>query len=325
MASKKHKAPLNESDGVATRKAKAPRASKQATAPATAAETTIFTQVDAPRQAVFNTAELLENIILQLPVKSVYSAYRVCTQWKALVNTSKAIKEKLFLLSATPRKVWEFKEALTFTIARIFPAPDDTELSELPDEASIKSRTFLQPVKLHPLLVLMNHFKESAADRLNARTPERVSATLGRKVRMLARSLNAPSALGSTFTGQSPVLDAFITDPPCKVVRVIQHWLVKSRAAGWTRRDTVDCVVRSEDGITFRGIITSMHQCGRRFREAAGEPSDALELSMEDILQKYQDKGYHIVRRDPKVTVELCSNVVPSERLWQLMQRVALL
>lgn len=142
---------------------------------------------------------------------------------------------------------------------------------------------------------------------------------------MLATSLNAASALGSTLMGQSPVLDAFITDPPCKIARVIQHWLVKSRAAGWTRRDTVDCVVRSEDGITFKDIVTSMHQRGRRFREAAGEQSDALELSMEDILQKYQDRGYHIVRRDPKVTVELCSNVVPSERLWQMMQREALL
>ena len=62
---------------------------------------------DGPRQAVFQTAELLENILLRLPVKSVFKVLRVCRQFRDIVDTSAAIRQMLFIQSsAEERQTW---------------------------------------------------------------------------------------------------------------------------------------------------------------------------------------------------------------------------
>ncbi|KAK3639671.1 hypothetical protein LTR22_017344 [Elasticomyces elasticus] len=54
-------------------------------------------KVDVTLQAVFNTAELLESIILHLSVKQVFGVQRVCTQFRDTVATSILLQKKLFL------------------------------------------------------------------------------------------------------------------------------------------------------------------------------------------------------------------------------------
>jgi hypothetical protein len=55
---------------------------------------------DAARRAVFDTPELLENIILFLPVKDVFAkVQRLCRPWKSVVDFSHAIQTKLWLRS----------------------------------------------------------------------------------------------------------------------------------------------------------------------------------------------------------------------------------
>lgn len=53
--------------------------------------------IGSARASVFTTAELLENILRLLPHRCVYSAYRVCRQWQALIDSSNLLQEKLFL------------------------------------------------------------------------------------------------------------------------------------------------------------------------------------------------------------------------------------
>ncbi|TKA72678.1 hypothetical protein B0A55_06286 [Friedmanniomyces simplex] len=63
---------------------------------------TLTMTTDGPRQAVFNTAELLENILLHMPAKSVIGAQRVCRQFRDVVATSVQLQRKLFLRPAVP-------------------------------------------------------------------------------------------------------------------------------------------------------------------------------------------------------------------------------
>lgn len=309
MPSKKRKAPAGEDSKVAPRKAKTPRASKEVGQGQTLTQAATVTKADAPRQAVFKAAGLLENILLRLPVLSIYSAYRVCVQWKTLISTSKAVKEKLFLIPTAPKKVWELREAELFTAATLSPAPEGTALTELPRGGMAGPPMFLQPVKLHPLLKLDHRLHSPFLDRVHSWRPEQVSATLGRSVRMLALRLNTQSASASPLTDQSPVLDAFITDPPCKLVRVRQTWMLKKRSERGTHHDTLESAVRSDTGITFKDIITSLQQSGRTYFILGG--MEVTKFTLEEILQNYQDQEYDIKRRDPEVMIQLSSNIVP--------------
>lgn len=60
------------------------------------------------RNAVFNTSELLENVLLQLSAKDILSARRVNVHFNALIMTSPRIQRKLFLLAEPVTTTWVF-------------------------------------------------------------------------------------------------------------------------------------------------------------------------------------------------------------------------
>ena len=72
---------------------------------------------DAARRAVFETAELLENIIMQLPPRKIFVIQRVCKQFRDIVATSVKLQQRLFLRS-------DGTEAQEWRVA----AKDDAEL-----------------------------------------------------------------------------------------------------------------------------------------------------------------------------------------------------
>ncbi|KAK5680396.1 hypothetical protein LTS10_007324 [Elasticomyces elasticus] len=53
-------------------------------------------------QAVFAVSELLEMILLQLPMKDMQRSQAVCKQWRGEVDSSTRIKRALFLEPGTP-------------------------------------------------------------------------------------------------------------------------------------------------------------------------------------------------------------------------------
>ncbi|KAK4902750.1 hypothetical protein LTR27_000689 [Elasticomyces elasticus] len=53
-------------------------------------------------QAVFAVSELLEMILLQLPMKDMQRSRAVCNQWRGEVDSSICIKRALFLEPGTP-------------------------------------------------------------------------------------------------------------------------------------------------------------------------------------------------------------------------------
>ncbi|RMY67170.1 hypothetical protein D0864_11647 [Hortaea werneckii] len=52
---------------------------------------------DAARRAVFETAELLENVMMQLPPRKIFVIQRVCKQFRDVVATSVKLQQRLFL------------------------------------------------------------------------------------------------------------------------------------------------------------------------------------------------------------------------------------
>ncbi|KAI7180984.1 hypothetical protein KC316_g8534 [Hortaea werneckii] len=62
---------------------------------------------DAARRAVFETAELLENIFIQLPPRKIFVFQRVCKQFRDIVATSVKLQQRLFLHSdGTEAQEW---------------------------------------------------------------------------------------------------------------------------------------------------------------------------------------------------------------------------
>lgn len=51
-------------------------------------------------QETFDTAELLEAILLELPMKDLLLSQKVCKQWKAMVDSSIRVQRKLFMAPA---------------------------------------------------------------------------------------------------------------------------------------------------------------------------------------------------------------------------------
>lgn len=52
---------------------------------------------DAARKAVLGTNELLEQIILYLPMENIFGIQRVCQQFRDIIASSTKIKTKMFL------------------------------------------------------------------------------------------------------------------------------------------------------------------------------------------------------------------------------------
>ncbi|OTA22973.1 hypothetical protein BTJ68_14019 [Hortaea werneckii EXF-2000] len=72
---------------------------RQATETSTTRRVTRGMTTDAARRAVFGTAELLENIIMQLPPRKIFVIQRVCKQFRDIVATSVKLQQRLFLRS----------------------------------------------------------------------------------------------------------------------------------------------------------------------------------------------------------------------------------
>ncbi|KAF2490499.1 hypothetical protein BU16DRAFT_155039 [Lophium mytilinum] len=47
---------------------------------------------------VLGVTELLENILLKLPIRDIFQAQRVCKQWKTLIDTSPSLQQAMWLV-----------------------------------------------------------------------------------------------------------------------------------------------------------------------------------------------------------------------------------
>jgi hypothetical protein len=152
---------------------------------------------DASRKAVFNTSELLEQIILCLPVKNIFGIQRVCKQFRDVIAGSPKIQEKMFLRlrNDVPKEAW----VLETSVSTLVPWGEEPYLRKV--DVNTGKRHY-RPVALNPLLGLMSAEQRlSAADRLYRNEDQTEYAEM-----FLSRN---------HFGAHPSFLKTYITDPPC--------------------------------------------------------------------------------------------------------------
>jgi hypothetical protein len=82
------------------------------------------TEADASRQAVLQTNELLENILMFLPPTQLFADQRVCKQWHDVIASCPQLQKRMFLrVDEVPPQTWGFKTE--------YSNPDPSTRSEL--------------------------------------------------------------------------------------------------------------------------------------------------------------------------------------------------
>ena len=140
----------------------------------------------APCQAVLNTVELLELILLQLPAQDLFVLQRVCQRWQQVMVESAAILKKLFFLPGdAPKQRWVVNTPL-FPRDRMSQCStncylDDYHFHILPKgQCPDHGVQVVTPARLNPLLYLSPIYSDpvTSADRVDWQRGERVKFTL---------------------------------------------------------------------------------------------------------------------------------------------------
>ena len=309
MVGKKRKAPPARIDKtISPRKVSSRRSAPKANAAALTTRITRLMVLDGARRAVFNTTELLENILLHLPARSIYSAYRVSHQWKSLVSTSINIKKKLFLLPSTSKEVWKLDHTgPTWSSVAI-----DTPL--VLETGSWLTPT-VNPVRLNPLLSLNVFHIDECARRIDAYHCEGVK---------IALSAKATDKL-SSISGARTSLLSQVCDPPCSKVKITRIFKAKKEGRPEdVKFFQMDWIVRKSDGVTFRDIFDALKGHGegseRASRMLAGfRPVKRNNITLQQFIEQVREEGYRDFKVYDGLDIDLYGVTVPSEDEWRAM------
>lgn len=308
MANKKRKArdaiTADMDDIVPPRKTKASRSARSAPI-TTPTRITRLMGLDAPRRAVFNTAELLEIILLFLPARSVYSACRVSQQWNALVRTSIAIQQKLLIKPSTPKQAWQVSNHDCSVVpAQTPPLLESNTDTETPVVAN--------PVIINPLLA-------ARYESLGCHTSlwpiwDAANLTISDKT-MNKMNLGRPAR--SSLLSQ-------LTDPPCQKVVIKRRWQSKEKVepGGREIRDTgyMRWAVQksAEDGVTFGDLFHALQSRGsnHHHRTTSQANSSGTLNTGPNGAHEWLKIGVF------DLEIYLYGVVVPPEGLWRHMAEV---
>lgn len=261
--------------------------------------------LDAPRRAVFNTAELLEIILLFLPARSVYSACRVSQQWNALVETSIAIQRKLLIKPSTPKQAWQ-------VIDRSWSVVPAETLPHLEFNKGTKTPVVANPVIINPLLAasfeplcLTCHAWPASWDA--------AKFTISDKT-MKKMNLGRPAR--SSLLSQ-------ITDPPCQKVKMTRRWQSKKKVGPGGRKNTRTGYMHwtvqnfAEDGVTFGDLFHALQSRDPDYPPASrANSSGTLDAEPNGTHESFRIK----ILDD--LAILLYGVVVPSGDLWRQMAEV---
>lgn len=256
---------------------------------------------DGPRKAVFATAELLENILLFTPPKTVFAAQRVCRQFRDLVKTSATIRQKLFLrLSGTSAESWIIRTEPSYPVTTHFIARDTKSFDST--DHNVKPCT---PARLNPLLI------RSGPRVWCSPTALRVLWGSG------GESCNVP--FPKAMAGPASWKETYVTDPPCCKARIKLAFLIKSKPPihGTATRE-----VSLATGLTLGDMINgALHQEGVMNMWSKGQRYETVsEVRLFDKLQELEQKsGKTAVISIEDSHFHLQDVALPTEEEWKLM------
>jgi hypothetical protein len=194
-------------------------------------------------QTVFSTAELVEQILVHLPAKQLFSSQRVCKTFANAIATSPAIQVKMFKrLPDHPKKQ----------------TPESTEPSAkdkqpgTPSEAELAAR---HPV-LSPWLVVIPSLRKCTKG-MRPRKGVKVQFQFRRSKRQFFFT-----------TKEDSYLDTYFCDPPCRTITVQQKYSVH----GDSFENTQD--VQIDRPMTVREVL-------EKALDQAGPITDSFSLNKE--------------------------------------------
>ncbi|KAK5746866.1 hypothetical protein LTR17_000496 [Elasticomyces elasticus] len=277
-----------------------------ATATSTEKRVTRAMTTDAPRRAVFATAELLENILMHTPIKAVFVAQRVCTQFRDIVAGSLQLQQKLFLwlptLQSTER--WTVVAAdgpiyyPTLRVVRL----DSTEA--LPPNVTVNTRK--QSCLYKPATTLNPQF-EAKHVRDNPAVMQHFAARTPYNAEHIG--LQEPTARSTALTNSGSWRKMYFTDRPCNKARLRINWFIATTPClygsiagtaqtqeirGFTTGALIEAVLDEEQLLYhhFRGVDeicsseTSVNSIIRKLEIETGKTATLtlLDIQMHDVL-----------------------------------------
>lgn len=217
---------------------------------------------DSARKAVFDTSELLERIIVHLPMKDIFIIQRVSHQFRNVITTSPDIQTKLFLrLKKQPIETWETDDRSKHGVRKL--GGSEQQDGEV-----------LTPVTLNPLLVECG-----------------VPAYMSHAVRYIPAKWTGPQCVKMDFDsahlGEHPsFLKMYITDPPCYTAMAgmsAELLLDPEHPELLDSADTtvVGVAMEKDDGLTLGDIIhapTDVELRGPAMGSLSGEDISLAEM-----------------------------------------------
>ncbi|KAK5680189.1 hypothetical protein LTS10_007116 [Elasticomyces elasticus] len=266
---------------------------------------------DGPRQAVFATAELIENILMNAPVKSIFGSQRVSRQFRDVVATSVNLQQRMFLRPPQPvlTEVWtlvpksEDEEESEdsdeeYCIVRVPASADLTAITASigVDQASLRLPvTVLNPcLKLHELPV---QYQPTIIERMEN---PRESLLLNVSERMLLE----PGTWRSMY----------LTDQPCKRALVCGSWRIKCKGKPLTHGVLyVDIQTQSPHGFTLGALLDSALRAYFPSAYTEGKQWIDCHESLDKILERLEgERGTKAVLSG--VAIEPHNTVVPNKQ-----------
>jgi hypothetical protein len=118
--------------------------------------------LNSARRAVFDTNELLENILSYLPSLELFVLQRVSKQWWGVIASSPGLQERMFMRPQIPKETWALEDydntnplgsiRMYRTLVGLFGAPK----FQRNDGSKTMRGMFLKPVTLNPILSLVD-------------------------------------------------------------------------------------------------------------------------------------------------------------------------
>ncbi|KAF2162094.1 hypothetical protein M409DRAFT_27471 [Zasmidium cellare ATCC 36951] len=210
--------------------------------------------------AVFNTAELIEKILVDVPLKTLLTSQRVSKQWKATIAGSKEIQKKLFFTPAVAKRAFRKFEYLDDEYA------DDEECmfdywfrtyaveSVALDTVEPGMRVALQ-ASLNPLFKVTSTFDSDSHPHNRADCGELIVVAS----KDLLAFITQTAKYSNSFLEPS-YLDMFLCQPPANAVKL--------RCGGRI------IVVRRQMGLRIRDIVEMCDKMSQEFEtEGHGDSS----------------------------------------------------
>jgi hypothetical protein len=257
------------------------------------------------------TTELLENILVHLPVKDLFVHQKVSKRFQATIAKSPAIRRKMFLrLSNTPREYWKYVcqhrwDGRQRRLAKLaFEVADPT--TTIPRDEQL-----VTPVALNPILEV---FSTSTRQNLGCIRRKFFNRSHHEHVR-----LEAPEQ--SVVGRHSSLLATFISDPPCKVAKVSMTLTIQTTRTSMRPQyqphsfSSKMITVQSDTGLKLSDLWdTALDAPGDyRWKSEYGIIRSRPVASFRNVLNRLREPSTFL---SGMMDIELCDVVVPTPEEW---------